>query len=96
MEIPFESKYESIFKVGQTYEKIGFYGGITTYVVKEIDRENNKILLLEKWFDVDGTGTRPAEWHKLENVDGKERCLEWTSKEFGDVWIYAYTTECDE
>lgn len=96
MEIPFESKYESIFKVGQTYEKIGFYGGITTYVVKEIDRKNNKILLAEKWFDVDGSGARPAEWHKLEKIDGKERCLEWTSKEFGDVWIYAYTTECNE
>ena len=92
----YDTKYETIFKIGQTYEKVGFYGGVTIYTVKEIDRENNKILLAENWIDVDGKGTRPQKWHKLEKVDGKERCLELTSEKFGDAWIYAYTTECNE
>ena len=80
------------FKVGQYYRRVGFYGGVTTYIVKEIDRANDKILLAEVWEDVDGSGTRPAEWHKLEidkESNGDERALEWTSKEFGDIWIYA-------
>lgn len=85
-----ENVKPNIFEVGGRYIQFGFYGGITTYIVKEIDRENNKILLAEEWQDVDGTGIRPAKWHKLETTeDGNERCLDWTSKEYGDIWIYA-------
>lgn len=78
------------FEVGQEYRKVGFYGGVTVYTVKEIDRENCKILLAENWFDVDGEGTRPAEWHKLE-IDNKEneRALEWESDKYGAFWIEA-------
>lgn len=92
-EIPSTSKYESIFKVGQEYLQVGFFGGTTVYIVKEIDRKNNQILLAEKWYDVDGNGTRPAKWHRLEKEDGKEKFLEWTSKDFGDIWVYVSTTK---
>ena len=79
------------FELDDRYTQVGFYGGVTTYIVKEIDRDNNKILLAEEWMDVDGEGTRPAEWHKLVTDDkGNEKALEWTSKNFGDVWIEAY------
>lgn len=78
------------FEIGDRRVQYGFYGGITTYIVKEIDRDNGKILLAEEWLDIDGTGTRPAEWHKLVVNDiGNEMALEWTSEEFGDVWIFA-------
>lgn len=78
------------FKVGNTYREEGFFGGITYYTVEKIDRENKKILLSEVWKDVDGTGTRPSAWHKLEvDKNGDERALEWTSKSYGDMWIYA-------
>ena len=84
-----EPKY---FKVGQSYRVVGIYGGITTYVVKEIDRSKDRILLAEYWEDVDGSGTRPAEWHDLESDNehnGDERALEWESKQYGKFWIYA-------
>ena len=88
-EIPFEEEPRQ-FEIGGEYTKTGFYGGVTTYKVKEIDREKGRILLDEVWFDVDGAGTRPAKWHDLKTDDnGNERALEWTSKEFGDIWIEA-------
>ena len=78
------------FKVGDEYREVGIYGGVTYYKVEEIDRENKKILLSEIWVDVDGTGKRPATWHKLEtDENGDERALEWSSKNYGDFWIYA-------
>ena len=80
------------FEVGDEYREIGVFGGVTNYIVKEIDRVNNRILLAEVWYDVDGTGTRPAEWHKLEtDENGNERALEWESKNYGEFWIYAKT-----
>ena len=78
------------FEIGNEYRTVGIYGGVTDYIVKEIDRENNRILLAEVWYDVDGTGTRPAEWHKLEeDENGNEKALEWESKNYGEFWIYA-------
>ena len=78
------------FKIGDEYRVVGIYGGVTYYKVEEIDRENKKILLSETWVDVDGTGKRPAQWHRLEVDENEgERALEWTSKEYGDFWIYA-------
>ena len=89
-EADMENVEPSLFKVGDTYTKYGFYGGVTTYKVMEIDRENNRILLGEVWYDVDGTGTRPAKWHDLEtDKNGNELALEWISEEFGKIWIYA-------
>lgn len=88
--IPYENETKAIFEVGQRYREVGFYGGVTIYIVKEIDRENNRILLAEEWEDYDGHGTRPAEWHKLESVNENERFLSWTSEEFGDFWVYAH------
>lgn len=78
------------FEVGDEYDVVGIYGGITIYRVEEIDRENKKILLSEIWIDVDGEGKRPSEWHELaEDEEGNERSLEWSSKTYGDFWIYA-------
>ena len=85
-----EIQAPNMFEVGNQYRQVGFYGGVTIYQVKEIDRANDRILLSEIWFDVDGNGTRPAQWHELHtDEDGNECALEWTSKEFGKVWIYA-------
>lgn len=78
------------FELTKEYRQVGIYGDVTIYKVKEIDRDNKRILLSETWHDVDGSGTRPAKWHKLDQDEaGNERVLEWTSKEFGDVWIRA-------
>ena len=78
------------FEIGNEYRQVGFYGGVTIYKIIEIDRTNNKILLGEVWFDVDGIGERPAEWHKLVTDEyGNEKALDWVSQEFGEVWIYA-------
>lgn len=78
------------FKLGGEYTKVGFYGGVTTYIVKKIDRENKKILLGEVWHDLDGSGVRKAKWHKLAtDDDGNEKALEWVSEQFGEVWIEA-------
>ena len=78
------------FEVGDEYEVVGIYGGITIYKIEAIKRKNNLILLSEIWIDINGTGTRPSEWHKLEtDENGNERALEWTSKDYGDFWIYA-------
>ena len=78
------------FKVGNTYREVGVFGGVTYYTVKKIDRSQKRILLDEEWADVDGTGKRPSEWHKLEvDKNGNERALEWTSKTYGDFWISA-------
>ena len=78
------------FEIDDEYRQIGVFGGVTVYIVKEIDRENNRILLAEIWYDVDGTGTRPAEWHKLEeDENGNEKALEWSSENYGEFWIYA-------
>lgn len=78
------------FEIGNTYREEGLFGGITWYTVEEIDRENAKILLSEVWHDVDGSGTRPAQWHELKaDYCGNERALEWSSKEYGDMWIFA-------
>lgn len=80
-----------LFEVEQRYRVVGIYGGVTTYKVEEVNREENKILMSEVWEDVDGTGTRPSQWHKLEKMDdGNERALEWTSDKYGDFWINAY------
>ena len=84
--------YEEIrkFEKGDEYRVEGLYGGITYYTVEDIDRENNQILLSEVWVDVDGRGTRPSSWHRLEeDEDGNERALEFTSKSYGDFWIAA-------
>lgn len=87
---PRETPLTRHFEIGDRRIQYGIYGGITTYIVKEIDRDNNRILLAEEWIDVDGTGTRPAEWHELvENEDGNEMALEWESKEYGKFWIHA-------
>jgi hypothetical protein len=92
----YEEEYEEtpseprIFEVGNEYREVGIYGGVTYYTVEEIDRKNKKILLSEEWHDVDGSGTRPSKWHKLEvDEQGNERALEWTSQIYGDFWIYA-------
>ena len=78
------------FEVGDEYRVEGLYGGITYYTVEDIDRENKQILLSEVWVDVDGTGTRPSEWHKLEtDEEGNERALEYITRSYGDFWIYA-------
>lgn len=78
------------FEVGDEYREVGIFGGVTNYIVKEIDRENGRILLAEVWYDVDGSGTRPAQWHKLDlDDDGNEKALKWSSKNYGDFWIYA-------
>lgn len=78
------------FEIGQRYQGVVVFGGVTVYTVKEIDRENNSILLAETWFDVDGTGERAATWHELKvDENGNERALEWKSKEYGEFWIYA-------
>lgn len=80
------------FKIGDKYRQVGVFGEVTVYIVKEIDRENNRILLDEVWYDVDGTGNRPEEWHKLEQDEyGNEKALEWTSEKYGDFWIHAKT-----
>ena len=79
------------FEIGNEYEHIGNYGGITVFKVEEIDRENNKILMSEVWIDVDGTGTRPAEWHKLEEDEkGNEKAFYYHSTLLEcDVYIWA-------
>lgn len=79
------------FQVGNTYREVGIYGGVTWYTVEEIDRDNGKILLSKKWEDVDGSGTRPSQWHKLEvDNNGNERALEWHSKVYDvNFWIFA-------
>lgn len=80
----------SKFEVGKEYCQFGIFGGVTYYKVEKIDRDNNKILLSEIWHDVDGSGTRPAKWHKLDvDTDGNEKALDWTSKQYGDIWISA-------
>lgn len=85
-----ERKEISLFKIDHEYENIGIFGGITIYKAKSIDREAGQILLAEAWRDVDGEGTRPAKWHKLEIDEyGNERVLLWTSKTYGDIWLYA-------
>lgn len=85
-----EPKEPNKFEVGDEYESYGFYGGVTVYKVVEIDRENNRIMLAETWFDLDGTGQRPSKWHDLEvDENGNEKALEWTSMEFGNIYIYA-------
>lgn len=96
VEIPYESKYETIFKVGQEYTVEGIFGGLTIYIVKDIDRVNNKILLAEMWEDLDGSGERDERWHNLEIEDGKEKCLEFSSKRYGDFWLYAKTILCND
>lgn len=79
------------FKVGQTYRIDCFDGGITYYTVLEIDREKGKLLLLDQWEHVDGHGTRGKEWHSFEaQEDGTERCLDYCSETFGEIWFYAY------
>ena len=86
-EIPTEPRK---FEVGDQYREEGLFGGVTYYTVEEIDRENKKILLSEVWRDVDGMGTRPASWHKLEvDENGNERVLEFVSERYGEFWIYA-------
>lgn len=79
-----------LFQVGDEFTITGLYGGVTTYKVKEIDRTNERILLAETWYDLDGTGERPAEWHKLVSENGNEKALEYYSKLLEqDFWIYA-------
>lgn len=85
-----EIQEPNIFHIGNQYRQVGLYGGVTIYEVKEIDRDNNRILLAEMWFDVDGNGTRPAQWHKLvTDENGNEKALDWVSEEFGKIWIWA-------
>lgn len=78
------------FKIGNEYENVGIFGGVTWYKVEQIDYEKGRILLSETWRDVDGEGTRPAEWHNLEtDENNNERALLWTSKTYGYIWLYA-------
>ena len=79
------------FAVGNEYEHVGNFGGVTIFKVEEIDRENNRILMSEVWIDVDGTGTRPSEWHKLaEDKNGNEKAFYYHSTLLeADIWIYA-------
>lgn len=82
----------STFEVGDTIRQADFYGiGVTYYTVEEIDRENGKILLAEYWENVDGSGTRPSEWHKLDTDDkGNERAFLWHSDEYDiDRYVFA-------
>lgn len=89
-EIPFTEESSGKFDLDQEYSQVGIYGGVTVYKVEAIDRENSKILLAEVWYDVDGTGTRPAKWHDLAvDKNGKEKALEWASETYGEFWIYA-------
>ena len=89
MEIPYEEEPKR-FEIGNRYRQVGFYGGVTYYTVKEIDREKNRIKLAETWVDLDGSGKRPAKWHKLSmDEHGNEMFLEWTSGTHGDIWINA-------
>ena len=79
-----------LFEVGNEYTYVGFYGGVTDYKVEEIDRKNKRILLSEIWYDLDGSGTRPAQWHELSSDDnGNERALNYVSIEFGEIYIHA-------
>lgn len=79
------------FKIGNEYCHYGHFGGVTYFKVEKIDRENKKILLSEVWVDVDGTGTRPSEWHKLETDNkGNEKAFYYYSKLIeAEIWIYA-------
>ena len=78
------------FKVGDRHIRVGVFGGVTEYTVKEIDRDNNKIFLAEEWMDVDGSGTRPGEWHDLVTDEkGNERVLLWKSERYGEFWMEA-------
>lgn len=82
----------STFEVGDTIRQADFYGiGVTYYTVEEIDRENGKILLAEYWENVDGSGTRPSEWHKLDTDDkGNERAFLWHSDKYDiDRYVFA-------
>lgn len=92
----FEEEYEQHmmevrqFKVGDRHVRVGVFGGVTEYTVKEIDRDNNRILLSEYWMDVDGEGTRPAEWHELvTDENDNERVLLWKSERYGEFWMEA-------
>lgn len=85
-----EEPAKRMFEVGDEFRIVGIYGGVTTYKVEEIDRDNERILLAEFWEDLDGTGTRPAQWHKLVNEDGNEKALEYYSTLLEcDCWIFA-------
>lgn len=100
-EDPFEGEepdgYKRVFEIGDVFSTVGIYGGLTDYKVEEIDRDNKKILLSEVWYDVDGTGTRPAKWHDLvTDDDGNEKALEWKSDRYGEFWIEAYSKEVTE
>ena len=78
------------FKLGEEYHHTGIFGGITWYKVEKIDYDKGKILLSETWIDVDGEGTRLAKWHNFEtDENNNERVLLWTSKAYGDIWLYA-------
>ena len=94
MEDDYLSSQENVkprrFEIGDVYRVVGVYGGVTNYKVEEIDRTKNQVLLSEIWEDLDGMGTRPAQWHKLVEEDGNEKALEYTSINFGDMWIEAY------
>lgn len=78
------------FEIGESYRQVGFYGGVTVYTVKEISEDRKKVLLAEHWFDYDGEGERPAEWHDVEcDSTGNEMAVEWVSNEHGTFYIYA-------
>lgn len=87
----YEFKTERKFEVGKEYREVGVFGGVTYYKVEEIDRENGKILMSEIWEDVDGTGTRPSQWHDLKEDDkGNERAFDYYSNLLEtEIWIYA-------
>ena len=92
-DIPEENEIHK-FEIGQTYRKVGIYGGVTYYKIEKIDRENNKIECSQTWEDLDGAGTRPNETFDLRiDEDGNEKFLEWTSETYGDIWIEAYKSE---
>lgn len=86
IEIPYENgKPEPrVFVKNRDYIFYGPYGGVTLYRVKKFDRANNRILFSQKWRDLDGSGTRPAEWLTLsKDSDGNERCLVFESTNLG-------------
>ena len=90
MERDYQESKPFTFSIGDTVRQVGIYGGVTYYTVKKIERDKGRIKFSERWEDVDGTGTRPAKWHKLITEDnGNEKALDWTSETFGDIYILA-------
>ncbi len=90
IEIPYENEIRK-FEIGKEYTFYDIFdGGITYFTIKEIHRENNKILCSQKWEGLDGTGTRPDEEFIISlDENGNERFLVFSSEKYGEFYIYA-------